>query len=137
MKRTKNILLATFFLLLTSLACNALFQQNLSPSDQAPVPTQIVVSPQITELVSTRPASTPPPTSANLPENDAEVPRVPVDQARAAFDSGKAIIVDVRGADAYARSHIAGALEISLSAIQTDPANLPLDKNKWIITYCT
>jgi rhodanese-related sulfurtransferase len=43
----------------------------------------------------------------------------------------------VRGAEAYARSHIAGALEVSLSAIQTDPANLPLDKNKWIITYCT
>jgi len=45
--------------------------------------------------------------------------------------------VDVRGADAYAREHIVGALEVSLSAIQTDPTNLPLDKNKWIITYCT
>ena len=135
MNSTKPILLATFFLLLTSLACNALFQQNLSPSDQTPVPTQIVISTQITEPDSTQPESTQPP--ANLPENDAEVPRLPVDQAKAAFDRGEAVIVDVRGAEAYARSHIAGALEVSLSAIQTDPANLPLDKNKWIITYCT
>lgn len=92
--------------------------------------TPILVPTQITEPVSTQP-------QANLPETDAEVPRVPVDQAKAVFDSGQAVIVDVRGAEAYARSHIAGALEVSLSAIQTDPANLPLDKNKWIITYCT
>jgi len=128
-------LLVTFLLLLSSLACNALFQQYLAPPDQTPVPTQILVPTQITEPVFTQPASTQPP--ANLPENDAQVPRVPVDQAKAAFDSGEAVIVDVRGADSYARSHIAGALEVSLGAIQTDPANLPLDKNKWIITYCT
>jgi 3-mercaptopyruvate sulfurtransferase SseA len=130
MKRTKYILLATFLLILTSLACNALLPQIEPTSTQTPVPTSITVPTQITEAVSTQPP-------ANLPETDAEVSRVPVDQAKAAFDSGDAIIVDVRGADAYARSHIAGALEISLSAIQTDPANLPLDKNKWIITYCT
>ena len=130
MKRTKYILLATFLLILTSLACNALLPQIEPTSAQTPVPTSITVPTQITEAVSTQPP-------ANLPETDAEVSRVPPDQAKAAFDSGQAIIVDVRGADAYARSHIKGALEISLSAIQTDPANLPLDKNKWIITYCT
>jgi 3-mercaptopyruvate sulfurtransferase SseA len=134
MNRTKSILLATF-LLIFSLACNALFQQNLPPGDQTPFPTQIAIPTQITEPASTGPASTQPP--ADLPENDAEVPRVSVDQARAAFERGDAIIVDVRGADAYAREHIVGALEVSLSAIQTDPTNLPLDKNKWIITYCT
>src|SRR5574339_42451 len=135
MNRTKSILLAAFSLLLTSLACNALFQQNLPPRDQTPIPTQMLVPTRVTEPVSTQSPATQPP--ANLPENDAEVPRVSVDQAKAAFDRGDAIIVDVRGAEAYARSHIAGALEVSLSAIQTDPANLPLDKNKWIITYCT
>ena len=92
--------------------------------------TEIPAPTEVTELVPTQPP-------ANLPENDAEVPRVPVEQAKAAFDTGQATLVDVRGAEAYARSHIAGALEVSLSAIQTDPANLPLDKNQWIITYCT
>jgi 3-mercaptopyruvate sulfurtransferase SseA len=130
MKRTKPVLLAIFILLVASLACNAILPQTEPTSVQTIVPTQISVPTQFTEPVSTQPP-------ANLPETDAEVPRVPADQAKAAFDSGDAVIVDVRGADAYARSHIAGALEVSLSAIQTDPANLPLDKNKWIITYCT
>jgi hypothetical protein len=130
MKRTRPFLLTIFLLLLTSLACNALLPQvepTLVPTLAA---TQILVPTQVTEPVSTQPP-------ADLPETDAEVPRVPVEQAKAAFDTGQAMIVDVRGAEAYARSHIAGALEVSLSAIQTDPANLPLDKNKWIITYCT
>jgi 3-mercaptopyruvate sulfurtransferase SseA len=130
MKRTKPVLLAIFILLVASLACNAVLPQTEPTLVQTIVPTQISVPTQFTEPVSTQPP-------ANLPETDAEVPRVPADQAKAAFDSGNAVIVDVRGADAYARSHIAGALEVSLSAIQTDPANLPLDKNKWIITYCT
>jgi len=130
MKRTIYILLATFTLVLISLACNALLPQTEPTSVPTPVQTQIIIPTQITEPVSTQPP-------ANLPQTDAEVSRVPADQAKAAFDSGNAVIVDVRGADAYARSHITGALEVSLSAIQTDPANLPLDKNKWIITYCT
>jgi 3-mercaptopyruvate sulfurtransferase SseA len=130
MKRTIYILLATFTLVLISLACNALLPQTEPTSVPTPVQTQIIIPTQITEPVSTQPP-------ANLPQTDAEVSRVPADQAKAALDSGDAVIVDVRGADAYARSHITGALEVSLSAIQTDPANLPLDKNKWIITYCT
>jgi 3-mercaptopyruvate sulfurtransferase SseA len=130
MKRTKDILFATFILILASLACNALLPQTEPTSIPTPVQTQILIPTQITEPVSTQPP-------ANLPETDAEVSRVPANQAKAAFESGDAVIVDVRGADAYARSHITGALEVSLSAIQTDPANLPLDKNKWIITYCT
>jgi|SoiMetStandDraft_2_1073263.scaffolds.fasta_scaffold01778_4 3-mercaptopyruvate sulfurtransferase SseA len=130
MKRTIYILLATFTLVLISLACNALLPQTEPTSVPTPVQTQIIIPTQITESVSTQPP-------ANLPQTDAEVSRVPADQAKAALDSGDAVIVDVRGADAYARSHIKGALEVSLSAIQTDPANLPLDKNKWIITYCT
>src|SRR5258705_4580532 len=124
MKRTIYILLATFTLVLISLACNALLPQTEPTSVPTPVQTQIIIPTQITEPVSTQPP-------ANLPQTDAEVSRVPADQAKAALDSGDAVIVDVRGADAYARSHITGALEVSLSAIQTDPANLPLDKNKW------
>jgi len=130
MKRTKHILLAIFAILLTSLACNALLPQTEPTLVPTLIPTQIIIPTQVTEPVSTQPP-------ANLPETDAEVPRVPPDQAKAAFDSGDAIIVDVRGADAYARSHIVGALEVSLGAIQSDPTNLPLDKNQWIITYCT
>ena len=130
MKRINYILLATLILFLTSLACNALLPQTEPTSAPTTIETQILVPTPTTEPVATQP-------EADLPQTDTEVPRVPVDQAKAAFDSGDAVIVDVRGAEAYARSHVTGALEVSLSAIQTDPANLPLDKSKWIITYCT
>src|SRR5689334_2965509 len=130
MKSTRSVLLAIAVLIVTSLACNAAVptaEPTAAPTLTAssnPVPTVII-----------EPTSSEPQT--DLPENDAEVPRVPVEQAKAAFDTGDAIIVDVRGTDAYNRSHVKGALDISLSAIQTDPLNLNLDKNRWIITYCT
>jgi len=130
MKRTKPVLLAIFLLVLAALACNAALPQTASTSAPTLSPTENLIPTQITETVPTQPPG-------NLPENDAQVPRVPVDQAKAAFERGDAVIVDVRGADAYAREHIVGALEVSLSAIQDDPTNMPLDKNKWIITYCT
>ena len=130
MKRTKHILLAVFVLVLASLACNAVLPQAEPTSVPTQVPTLVLVPTQVTE-----PASTQPP--ASLPQTDAQVSRVPPDQAKAALDGGDAIIVDVRGAAAYAQQHIAGALEISLGAIELDPTNLNLDKNKWIITYCT
>ena len=113
------LLLLTIFIL----SCN--FAAATQTAEPVPtVPVTIIVEP----------TSVP---QSSLPRDEAAVPRVPVEHAKGALDSGDAIIVDVRGADAYARGHIAGSLEVSLSAIQSDPANLPLDKNRWIITYCT
>jgi len=134
MKRTKHILLAVFLLVLASLACNAALPQAEPTSVPTSLPTQVATPTlgpaQPTQLVPTQPP-------ANLPQTDAQVSRVPPDQAKAALDGGDAIIVDVRGPDAYAQKHITGALEISLGTIELDPTNLDLDKNKWIITYCT
>ena len=134
MKRTKHILLAVFLLVLASLACNAALPQTEPTSVPTSLPTQVATPTlgpaQPTQLVPTQPP-------ANLPQTDAQVSRVPPDQAKAALDGGDAIIVDVRGPDAYAQKHITGALEISLGTIELDPTNLDLDKNKWIITYCT
>jgi rhodanese-related sulfurtransferase len=45
--------------------------------------------------------------------------------------------VDVRSAQSYAAQHIQGALSIPLDAIEQDPTSVPIDKDKWIITYCT
>jgi rhodanese-related sulfurtransferase len=72
-----------------------------------------------------------------LPQTDAEVPRVSLPDALAALESGEAVIVDVRSPDSYEASHIAGAISIPLEVIQTDPNALSLDKDQWIITYCT
>jgi rhodanese-like protein len=130
MKRTKHILLAALVLVLASLACDAVLPQAEPTSLPTQLRTPILVPTQVTEPVSTQPP-------ANLPQTDTQVSRMSPDQAKTALDRGDALIVDVRGADAYAQKHITGALEISLGTIELDPTNLDLDKNKWIITYCT
>jgi hypothetical protein len=75
--------------------------------------------------------------SGNLPQSEADVPRVTVDEALAALNSGAAVIVDVRSVESFVVKHVAGALSIPLNRIEEDPKGLSLDKNQWIITYCT
>jgi 3-mercaptopyruvate sulfurtransferase SseA len=72
-----------------------------------------------------------------LPRTEAEVPRVSLEETLTALQSGAAVIVDVRNVQAYQASHIAGAMSISLGEIEANPAGLNLDKDQWIITYCT
>ena len=126
LKRKTNILLAATILAFAIQACNA-----PSPTTEPPIaPTQTLAATHIIEPVSTQ-------TQANLPESEAAVPRVSVEEAKAAFDSGAAIIVDVRSAGAYAASHVPGAINIQLGEFETNPTGLNLDKDQWIITYCT
>ena len=118
--RQRNIFLSITVLAFVTLACNALL----------PLPTQTSAPTQIIEPVSTQP-------QGNVPLTEAEVPRVDVNAAKAAFDSGQAVIVDVRSQSAYDASHIAGALFIPLGEFETNISNIDLDKEQWIITYCT
>lgn len=76
------------------------------------------------------------PPADNLPQTEADVPRVTVEQALTALNSGAAVIVDVRVAESFAAGHIAGAISIPLNQIESNPAGVGLDKNQWIITYC-
>lgn len=76
-------------------------------------------------------------TQDGLPRSDAEVPRVTVEETLAAIESGEAVVVDVRSPESYQVSHIPGALSIPLAEIETNPAGLALEKEQWIITYCT
>jgi predicted sulfurtransferase len=74
---------------------------------------------------------------AVIPQTEQEVPRVKVEDAKSAFDKGEAIIVDVRSAQSYATGHAAGAISIPLAEFENNIDSLPLDKDQWIITYCT
>jgi 3-mercaptopyruvate sulfurtransferase SseA len=67
----------------------------------------------------------------------AALPRVSIEEARSALESGAAILVDVRSVESYKASHIAGAISIPLNEIEAGPDQLNLDKTQWIITYCT
>jgi len=72
-----------------------------------------------------------------IPQTEDEVPRVTVEEAKSAIEDGKAIIVDVRSAESYAAGHAAGAISIPLANFENNIEDLSLDKDQWIITYCT
>ncbi len=73
-------------------------------------------------------ASTPTPASIE------EVQGISVEEAKAAFDAGTAVFVDVRDSASYESSHIPGALSMPLSDLPNHLSEL--DPSGWIITYC-
>ena len=123
MTRQRNIFIGLSVALLAVLACNAILPQSES---NAPISTQAPIF-----ILS------PLPTKSGQPQTEDEVPRVSVEDAKLALDSGEAVIVDVRSSEAYAEVHIAGAVLIPLGEFEGNIANVPLDKDQWIITYCT
>jgi 3-mercaptopyruvate sulfurtransferase SseA len=64
-----------------------------------------------------------------------EVPRLPLEEAKARFEAGTAIFVDVRSRGAYERAHIANAISLPLADLQARYRELPRDAE--ILTYCT
>jgi len=72
-----------------------------------------------------------------IPKTEDAVPRVTVEEAKSAVENGKAIIVDVRSAESYAAGHAAGAISIPLTNFENNIEDLSLEKDQWIITYCT
>jgi hypothetical protein len=87
-------------------------------------------------LAITDPAEAPgPATAAGTVLAPGEASRAELDDARAAHEAGSAVFMDVRSADSYAASHIAGAVSIPLDEVE---ARLDeLDPAARIITYCT
>jgi 3-mercaptopyruvate sulfurtransferase SseA len=120
MQRMRYLLLVSLLFTLMLTACSAQPTQGQ--------PTQ--AGRQIGEPESTQ-------STAGLPQTDAEVPRITVEEARAALESGEAVMVDVRTPGRFEASHIAGAISVPLGAIERDLTDLPLDQDQWIITYCT
>ena len=102
---------------------------------------QSAASPPQTTVAQTTVAQTPvavtaPPTPVPTQNPEDLMPRISPEEAKKLVDAGKAVIIDVRGPDAYKLAHIKGSLEYGLSKIeQKDFSGLP--KNKRIIAYCT
>jgi hypothetical protein len=63
------------------------------------------------------------------------VPRTSLQDAKAAYDGKKAVFLDVRTSESYARSHIIGA--VSIPEAQIIARMKELDPNQWIIAYCS
>ena len=117
----KKTLLVISILLFATLACNA----SLPQTEPTTAPTLQAISTQSQQG------------QTDLPLTEADVPRVTVEEAKRALNNGEAVIVDVRGAEFYAEGHAAGAISIPLDQFENNIENLPLDKDQWIITYCT
>ena len=83
------------------------------------------------------PNQTPTQGRADFLLTEADVPRITVEDAKAAVDGSEAVIVDVRSAESFAAGHIAGAISIPLTEFETNISNIALEKDQWIITYCT
>ena len=120
MQRIKSVLVILLAFAFVLSACSA------QPTQAQPTlaPTAIV-EPAFTQI------------SGDLPETEADVPRVSLEEAKVALDSGAAVIVDVRSPSDFETSHVAGAISVPLGQIERDLASVPLNKDQWIITYCT
>jgi hypothetical protein len=95
-------------------------------------------SSRMANTTTTPVAVTTPPVPASAPAQNPEdkMPRIGVEEAKKLVDAGKAVIIDVRGTEAYKTAHVKGALDYPLPKIEAkDFSGLP--KNKRIIAYCT
>lgn len=63
------------------------------------------------------------------------VPRISVATLREKMDRGEVVVMDVRDIDSYTASHIAGAMHIPVSYLETELPYLP--RGKPIVAYCT
>ncbi len=79
-------------------------------------------------------AANPSPTQdASQPVDD--IQRISIAEAKAQFESGKAVIIDVRGEPVYKLGHIRGSSQIPMNEIAAQASELPKDKT--IILYCS
>lgn len=114
--KNKSFLIAFSILVLATLACNSILPSN----DVSTLPTA-PFNPQI---------------QSGVPQTEDDVPRITVEEAKAAVDSG-AILVDVRSTQAYTELHAQDAVSIPLDVFETNISSVTLEKTDWIITYCT
>ena len=116
----RKLFIGLSVLLLSALACNY-----IAPTQEPTMPPMTVIfEPTV-------------PPQGNILQSEDEVPRVSVEVALTALQSGAAVIVDVRSKQSYDQGHIEGAISIPLADIEINPNALDLSKEQWIITYCT
>lgn len=107
-------------LLVVLSACLALACSKLSASTDQPAPPAA--------------AAAAAPSATQNPED--KMPRVRAEETKKMVDEGKAVIIDVRGTEAYKLSHIKGSIDYPLSKLENKDFN-GLPKDKRIIAYCT
>ena len=82
---------------------------------------------------ATPPPASPAPSETPIPSDDA--PRITLEEAKKAFDEGKAFIIDARAEEAYKTEHIKGSVNIRHDNLDAMLKQIPKDKT--IIVYCS
>ena len=82
-----------------------------------------------------QPAATPPVQEHAQSPDKVAVERISAEDLRERIRSGNVVVVDVRDAASYAQGHIAGAIHIPFSTVESQLDAIP--KGKEIVTYCT
>lgn len=120
-----TVLFIGLMLLSTLAAC----QSSLPPLTAPEVESAATAAPE--EIAS---APTDQPEATQIP-NITDVERISVEDTKARFDAGDAVIVDVRSAMEYEMGHIPGATHIPRVEIEDRLEELPREAE--IILYCT
>ena len=126
MRLTVSLSAAIVLALLLLTACNSTEQSHSSPAAAG------VAASNNASTAQQGPVN-PPPTDANAPGDG--VRRITTVELKNMVDKGQAVIVDVRGDEAWAQGHIHGARHITTDKILAEAESLPRDKT--IVTYCT
>ncbi len=67
---------------------------------------------------------------------DSRVHKISVEEARQKMAAGGVIVVDVREADEFSAGHIAGAVNLPLSALESRAPHVLPDKKVPLLLYC-
>ena len=86
-----------------------------------------------TETISVPVVTVAPQPTNSIPYPD--VPRITLKETQDLLAKGQALLIDVRGADAYDQEHATGAILFTEADIATRLNELPRDKQ--LILYCT
>lgn len=70
-----------------------------------------------------------------VPSKPEDAPRIQVEELKRLLEKGEAVVVDVRGQEAWETGHAEGAFHIPLAELSGRLGELP--KDKLIAAYCT
>jgi len=73
--------------------------------------------------------------AAAVPATAGEAPRTTAAELKKLLENKQAVVVDVRGREAWDKGHIEGALHIPLAELASRMKDLPKDKH--VVAYCT
>ena len=100
------------------------------PTQTAPVPTGSSPQPMLPRLDQAQTDT------AGYQFRTSQAGRISVQEAAQLMQSGQAIVLDVRGDEAYEAAHIRGSHSVPLNLL-ADRAPAIIEPGKKIITYCT